>query len=58
VADADPLAWRCFKIYTSQGAGAWRALKSGEVVDKSFSWKTDPKQAWKNLLAYLKKNAE
>ena len=47
------MRFKDFKIYTAVNASGWRVLRDGQRVDKKFSWKQNPRQAWDALLSHV-----
>ena len=46
------------KIYSAPKARKWRCMKTGERVDKAFTWESAPKESWKRLVEYVKSNTQ
>ena len=46
------------KIYSASVAGKWRCKKTGERVDKAFTWHYAPKESWDRLVEYVKSNTQ
>ena len=55
IADAEPVSWGSYKVYTSQSARGWRVLKQGSKDEKKFSWASDPRASWRELQNYLRR---
>ena len=41
-------------VYTCPKSFNWRVKKTGEKVDKAFSWRKDgPEEVWKRVVKYI-----
>ncbi len=49
----DTVCFKEFKVITDINKMSWRVMKSNCVLDRSCSWKTDPKAAWKKVNEFL-----
>ena len=52
-----PKYYKNMKIYTSTKSTSWRVQKKGDKKDKAFSWKKDPEEVWKQMVAYVHEHA-
>ena len=46
------------KIYSATKGGKWRCKKTGERVDKAFTWDSAPQASWGRLVEYVKSNTQ
>ena len=48
-----PIEYKDWKIYVSMGRKVWRTLQRGKVVDKQWSWATEPKKSWARMVKHI-----